>query len=113
MHVPPSLNTGLLRCCGRRCRAEDLKRQCERYGKTRDIYMPKDYYTQVKTANPHNNGPREGRCRECAQQTVALSPAAGTQIASLYTPDCARADAPACAMDGAGAPRLRFRRVLG
>jgi RNA recognition motif-containing protein len=27
-------------------RPEDLKKEFERYGEVRDVYMPKDYYTR-------------------------------------------------------------------
>lgn len=32
------------------CRPEDIRKEFERYGEVRDVYIPKDFYTKCVTA---------------------------------------------------------------
>jgi hypothetical protein len=40
------LTLGALRCCAVLCRPEDIRKEFERYGDVRDVYIPKDFYTR-------------------------------------------------------------------
>lgn len=42
----PTGTSMMVRNLARQTRPEDLRYACEKYGRVRDIYLPRDYYTQ-------------------------------------------------------------------